>query len=202
MSTFVSIRKPERSRRFSAIRPNRHRGVVLFIALIALVALSLAGIALLRSVNTSNVIAGNFAFKQTTVNAADVGIQSAYSALPNIIATSLDTDISNQYFATMQPVDASGIPTTINWSAVPGNAVAGGNTVKYVIERLCRPNAAAPLLPVANVETNCVVNINRSQSNDPSDPVFTTVTAVYYRVTVQVTGPRGTVSVSQSNVSF
>ena len=46
------------------MRPSRRKqsGVVLFISLIILVAMSLAGIALIRSVDTSNLIAGNLAF--------------------------------------------------------------------------------------------------------------------------------------------
>jgi Tfp pilus assembly protein PilX len=39
------------------------QGVVLLMALIMLVALTLAGIALVRSVDTTNLIAGNLAFK-------------------------------------------------------------------------------------------------------------------------------------------
>ena len=38
--------------------PGRQRGITLIIALIALVALTMAGIALVRSVDTGNVIAG------------------------------------------------------------------------------------------------------------------------------------------------
>ena len=41
----------------------RERGTIIFIALIVLVAMSLAGIALMRSVDTANLIAGNLAFK-------------------------------------------------------------------------------------------------------------------------------------------
>jgi Tfp pilus assembly protein PilX len=47
--------------------PSRIRGAVLFIALIVLVAMTLAGIAIMRSVDTATLIAGNLAFKQGTV---------------------------------------------------------------------------------------------------------------------------------------
>ena len=49
------------------------RGVVLLIALIMLVAMTLAGIGMMRSVDTGSVIAGNLAFKQSTLNASDAG---------------------------------------------------------------------------------------------------------------------------------
>ena len=42
----------------------RQRGVVLFIALIAMVVLSLAGVALIRSVDTTGSVAGNIAFRE------------------------------------------------------------------------------------------------------------------------------------------
>jgi Tfp pilus assembly protein PilX len=50
------------------------QGVVLFIALIVLVAMSLAGIALMRSVDTNVLIAGNLAFRQGATMAGDWGI--------------------------------------------------------------------------------------------------------------------------------
>ena len=40
----------------------RERGVVLFVALIAMVVMSLAGVALIRAVDTSGSVAGNLAF--------------------------------------------------------------------------------------------------------------------------------------------
>lgn len=52
-------------------------GVVLFIALIVLVAMSLAGIALMRSVDTNVLIAGNLAFRQGATMAGDWGVEDA-----------------------------------------------------------------------------------------------------------------------------
>jgi len=57
--------------------PSRVRGAVLFIALIVLVAMSLAGIAIMRSVDTATLIAGNLAFKQGTMHSSDNGIEQA-----------------------------------------------------------------------------------------------------------------------------
>ena len=65
------------------MRPLRRAqsGVVLFIALIILVAMTLAGIALMRSVDTNVLIAGNLAFRQATTLAGDWGIEEARSWL-------------------------------------------------------------------------------------------------------------------------
>src|ERR687895_391378 len=83
-----------RSRRSVGCHASRQKGVVLFIALIVLVALMLASISLVRSVDTANVIAGNLAFKQASVQAADFGIEVAAAALPNIVATTLDANVT------------------------------------------------------------------------------------------------------------
>jgi type IV pilus assembly protein PilX len=48
----------------------RERGAILFIALIVLVAMSLAGIALMRSVDTNVLIAGNLASARARPRAA------------------------------------------------------------------------------------------------------------------------------------
>jgi hypothetical protein len=54
---------------------------VLFIALLVMVALSLAGIALLRSADTATIVAGNLAFKQAAAAAVDRSIEQAVRAL-------------------------------------------------------------------------------------------------------------------------
>ncbi len=64
----------------------RQRGVVLFIALLVMVALSLAGIALIRSADTATIVAGNLAFKQAAASAVDRGIEQAVEALFNPVA--------------------------------------------------------------------------------------------------------------------
>ena len=45
----------------------RERGVVLFVALVAMVVLSLAGVALIRTLDTSTSVAGNLAFRQASI---------------------------------------------------------------------------------------------------------------------------------------
>ena len=59
----------------------KQTGVVLFIALIALVVMSLAAVALIRSVDTSTLIAGNLSFKQATTTSADTGVEAAITLL-------------------------------------------------------------------------------------------------------------------------
>lgn len=177
----------------------KQQGVVVFIALIVLVAMTLAGVALMRSVDTSTVVAGNLAFKQSTVLAADAGVEAAFNALPNIVTTSLDNDIPNQYFATRQPEDLDGVPNAIDWTTVPcadpGTGAVVSCTdqslyrVQYIIDRQC----AGPA-PIADLETACVTDRLKDPggSNKLGNASFTSPLTVFYRITVRVQGPRNT----------
>ena len=84
-------------------------GVVLFIALIVLVAMTLAGIAIMRSVDTGVAISGNVAFKQSTLSAADRGIDDAFQFLTNNVTSGLlDANYgANAYYAEVDEPDWS-----------------------------------------------------------------------------------------------
>lgn len=182
----------------------RQRGVVLFIALIVLVAMSLAGLAMMRSVGTGALIADNLAFKQSTTSAADIGIEAAASALPTIISTSDDADMTSPYYyyATLTPADggiasdSNGLPE-VNWSNVPDVPNNLNYTIKYVIERLC-----TGALPVTDVQGNCVAGTPQGNGSMKASAIkFTSATQVYYRVTVYVVGPRNTTSYVQAYIA-
>ena len=190
----------------------RQKGVVLFIALIVLVAMTLAGLALVRSVDTSNIIAGNLAFKQGTTQAADVGIEVAVSALPTIIATTLDsvvTTASYLYYPTRRVDDAKGVPTSTEytapagagpartWTSVPIASTVAGNEVQIVIDRLCQGPA-----PVTDLQGKCFSEPGLGGGSKKAGAVvFSGTTTVYYRVTARVSGPRNTVSIVQAVLS-
>jgi Tfp pilus assembly protein PilX len=190
--------------------PQRQRGVVLFMALIALVALTLAGLAMVRSVDTGNVIAGNMAFRQAAMHRADVGIEAAFLALPAIVSSSKDTDIANQYYAIRQNVDAIGVPSTVAWSSVPCRNSANASVtcdaqdykVKYVIDRLCERQTTGSTT-VTDLQGYCFVDIGdgKTGSKGAFQAVFTSASAVYYRITVQVAGPRNTFAYVQAIVT-
>ena len=61
------------SRRERAPARGRQRGLALFFALIAMVAIMLAAIVLVRSVDTATLISGNLAFQQNATRSADGG---------------------------------------------------------------------------------------------------------------------------------
>ncbi|MDD5298454.1 MAG: hypothetical protein PHU46_16240 [Rhodocyclaceae bacterium] len=61
--------------------PQGQRGAALFISLVALLAMTFAGLALLRSMDTAGLIAGNFSFRQAALSVADIGLEGALGAL-------------------------------------------------------------------------------------------------------------------------
>ena len=213
----VTVATPARCRPPRAAAANQ-QGMVLFIALIVLVAMTLAGIALVRSVDTANVIAGNLAFKQATLQAGDLGVEAAVTALPTIIAGSVDTNLTPAasstnpnywYYASRRETDAYGVPTqkesgaagaaaAIDWSQVPIVQTISGNAVQIVIDRLCQ---GPP--PVTNLLDSCFAEagVGGSGSQKAGASVFSATSIVYYRLTARVAGPRNTVSMVQAILS-
>jgi len=104
-------------RKYSGVHalPIRQRGVVLILTLIVLVAMMLAAIALVRSVDTGNVVAGNMAFKQGVTHSGDAGTEAAIAYLRALQsdgnAFAVDTvaeqdgPISSGYFASVPNID-------------------------------------------------------------------------------------------------
>ena len=178
------------------------QGVVLFFSLIALVAMSLAAVALIRSVDTNNMIAGNLGFKQSTMYSSDTGIIAAMdwvSANQTLLNANSTT---NGYYASYSPstavkafVDANGVDLDANGAAA-GTEDSQGNAIRYVIHRMCdaagSPSAVHCLKgPLSDVK-------NDKGEKDPNiiDPQAT----IMYRVTARVVGPKNTVSYLQTFV--
>lgn len=187
--------------------PVLQKGIVLFVSLIVLVAMTLAGIAMTRSVDTGNVISGNVAFKQATLASADRGIQAAVEwLLTGNNSGNLINDIrSNGYY--------SANANHANWSEpniwtdaveVPDSngdsPDAAGNRVSYMIHRLCQDPNSAPNEHCAQASQNS----SSAQGGDMgvgSQPMIPPP-AIYYRVSVRVEGPRETLSIVQANIEI
>lgn len=187
---------------------NRQHGVVLFIALIILVAMTLAGIALVRSVDTNNIISGNLAFKQSSLLAADRGIQAAFVWLNENRDKLNNSHLDAGYFSSISG-DFTGFGDA-DWDNAKevGVTDSAGNTVEYVIHRLC----SQPDTPY-NSENGGVANqCSTSESSAPVNnaeaggsmqvgaSVFQTSPMIYYRVTTRVRGPRNAVSITQATL--
>lgn len=202
---------------FSASACNRQRGVVLFIALVVLVAMTLAGLALVRSTDTGNLIAGNIAFRQGALQESDLGVGAAFNALTTGLISSTSLSAAPRYFAVMQTLGSNKAPTAINAMTAtdPVNATdvyssgigPNGNRVRYIIERMCTNVVATGLPPATETEirANCLTYSPSGKSKSSRNALRVKLrsintTTVYYRVTVRVDGPRNTVSIAQALV--
>lgn len=199
--------------------PDRQNGVVLFIALIILVALSLAGIALIRSVDTANVIAGNLAFQQAATQAGEAGTEAAISSF-----LAVSTEDQRMYhkpssgYRASTPASENPL-TSSQWDyfwrrTIDPNLAASegcnngvcklpsviGYSVSYVIQRLCK-NQGDPML----VATGCSAapeELSKSGNSEVSgQKPLPLKTQYYYRVTTRIAGPRNTVSYIQTIVA-
>jgi type IV pilus assembly protein PilX len=183
------------------------QGVVLFVALIVLVAMSLAGVALMRSVDTGVVIAGNMAFKQSAITVADRGTQEAATWLAtNSAGTTLqNTNAGAGYFSNYQSPDPDWFDIN-SWSdaaVVNGGAPdAAGNVVRYLIHRMCTRGDAPynASSPTNYCGLYTAMGITAGSSQQVGATQFLGTPQLYYRVTTRVDGPRDTVSVVQTSV--
>ena len=214
---FAGRRAAPVSSRFSTAQ----RGVVMFIALLVMVALSLAGIALIRSADTATVVAGNLGFKQSAIQAVDRSIEQAISALfdpvaspavPNPIIADKTADLPAQnYFACVQKTGGGCLPANAPIPEIPDAlssaakiaasglktdlvpADAASNKSYYVIERMCLSAGAA-------VGSNCNLS-GAALGADAGTQHYEGLVRpgdAFYRVTVRVEGPRNTVAYAQA----
>jgi hypothetical protein len=214
------------SRRLPARRAQS--GVALIMVLIMLTAMAIAGVALVRVVDSANVISGNFAFRQSTLNMADLGIEAAAAELAAIPAAArgaawpVGCAADCRYFPFMSVgamLDGKGLPVlgdtgaatpAIQWNAnaawdandVPP-APSGynrGYAIRYVIDRQCNNLVPLPFDPVNHCSNDTPLTPVSKKAGGPGLPAPAGI--IFYRVTVQVTGPRNTQSHVQVFLSF
>lgn len=195
----------------------RQNGVVMLVALIVLVVMTMAGIALMRSMDTTNLIAGNMAFKQAATHTADAGVEAAIGWLeannssgfldnhtPNVGYTAATGNnsaypLGEAFWTLMKPSGVCYLPIAGGvCSTAPGVANTSGNTMGFMIQRLCssagnRNGAGCSIVTGTTVTSG-------SNEGAGEDQLTGVSTALYYRITVRVVGPRNAVSYVQSIV--
>lgn len=191
------------------------RGVVLFVALIALVVMSLAAAALIRSVDTNTLITGNLSFKQSALVSSDRGIETALEAIRVASVANLSSLNASQargYFAFFNDNPALNLdnPTILRnddtWNNFSADGIPGGieadtqNRIRYIVQRMCR--SSVPVIPEAPTKDKCLLGETKSATGSIKGTVkkkrnLKPVLSPIYRVTVRVDGPKNTVSYSQ-----
>ena len=180
---------------YGPLRKAQH-GVVLVISLIVLVAMTLAGVGMMRSVDTNVLIAGNLAFRNAAMSAADAGIESARGWLSAQTGGTLVNDNLPGYFANWQD---SFNPGAFNWNAQ--GALVGtdsnGNEIRYIVHRMCAESAktvdGTDCFKIASASSGST----KGGGSYGQTPLSGTATP-YYRITTRVMGPRNTVSYTQA----
>lgn len=159
------------------------QGVTMLVVLILMVVMLLGGMALARMTEVGTLAAGNAAFREASVQASEVGVNSAFAAIKTLVDE--ETDTGNWYHAITLDQDAAGLPT-VNYDAAP-ELVVGAYSVRYVVDRVCTGAA-----PVANPLRQCLLKqipqIESATDREKPDPP----TARQFRITVRVTGPKDT----------
>ena len=195
-------------------------GVVLFIALIALVVMSLASVALIRSVDTNSMITGNLSYKQTAISSSSYGIENMSDTVGiKPTAYGQNNDAANGYYAICTSfdqgvtelcngrdltLDANWVPGTTSRLAdgvatgITGGVDAYGNTIQYIVERMCSQTGVI-------AKSRCLlsaVDLDNNSHNTPPQGTPEVLTDLpIYRVTVRVAGPKNTVSYVQAFIS-
>ena len=178
----------------------RQGGVVLFIALIVLVAMSMAGIAIMRSVGSGVLVASNLAFKQTTTAGAERGAEAAKEWLVLQGGSTLDKDnVGIGYYSSWGNFD----PFTYNWNSNKTELAAdtAGTRVRYVVHRLCLTpdvsiNAPTQQCVMKSVATALGAGSSQGGPGYGTQPLKNKLSP-YFRVTVRSDGPKNSVSYVQ-----
>ena len=188
----------------------RQSGVVLIVALIMLIAMTLAALTLVRSVDTANIIAGNLSFQQAATHAGDRGVEAAIAWIENNAAL-LTGNVPASGYAANGLTAAPGKPANETWDAywvrvwAPRPAVAmatdaaTGTTVNYVIDRLCT-NIGSPTGGAVCSESP-IVGVLPGNAEEAGEKQIAAASQVYYRITARITGPRNTLSYVQAVVA-
>jgi Tfp pilus assembly protein PilX len=181
--------------------PRRQDGYILLLVLVALVAMMVSGIALVRSMDTSQLVAGNLANRNGTLHSADLGVQQAVTWIQAQATTGAlnTTAAANGYYA-------SGADQAWNtpsfWTACATCTVTDGanNTVSWAISRMCNndgdPNGAGIFCSALSGTTSSGGSSSSDAINFAGSPVH------FYRITVQVRDTRNTTTLSQAFVTL
>ncbi|HEX8012777.1 MAG TPA: hypothetical protein VF814_17875 [Casimicrobiaceae bacterium] len=193
------------------------RGVVLFVALIAMVVLSLTAVALLRSIDTNTSVAGNLAFRQASIAPVNNAIEKANDDMfyAKNIADLFNSDLNFNYYANLQVGESTGtapagipkgVPAALQGPAPPPlypgsfqtlGPDGAGNTVRWVIERVCTNGTTGD--PVINVATCDLLTPKVAAGKTTMKLGGLPVPPIpIYRVTVRVDGPANTVTYAQA----
>lgn len=187
----------ERSRTQASTSAPEQRGVVMFVALAVLILMTLAGLAMLRQMGGTVSIAGNLAFKQNATAVGDVGTETARAVIMAPAFDRTNTNAAAGFYSSWKKddVDPATYFTDPALAVPPITDAATGNSISYVIHRLCE---------TANLDANdpaqrCSRSGDAGTTNKGAGGAASKDSTFlpYFRITTRVIGPRNTVSYIQ-----
>ena len=170
------------------------QGVTMLVVLVLLSVMLLGGMALARMTEIGTLASGNAGYREASVQASDVGLNTAFAAIRALADE--DKSVAGWYWNTRQPA-TNGIPN-VDFDNAPSITV-GPYTANYVAERMC-----VGALPLSDPLRQCLVKqslpegpSSRTAGVEKLDPV----NSRQFRVTVRVQGPKGTQTWIQSLIT-
>jgi len=189
--------------RFLHRHQHTQSGIILPITMISLLILLIASVALIRSTDTSLLIAGQIGFKRDAINQAERAIpeiKKIFDTGKLKVATDREEDLAtSNYFATIQTSNASGIPDQLFDDAFgTSNAItndAAKISIRYLIDRMCLTEGPVTLNNCTTASSSSDVggdatSLGQGKASGVDLPV--------YRISIRVTGPRNTEAFLQS----
>ena len=157
------------------------QGVTMLVVLVLLSVMLLGGLALARMTEIGTLASGNAGYREASVQASDVGLNTAFAAV-RALADEHTATAGSWYWNTPQAdLNGDGIPD-VDFDAAPSLTV-GPYDVRYVVERMCFN------LPLVDPLRQCLVRQELPEgpsSVDPTKEKIDPVNSRQFRVTVRV----------------
>ena len=191
--------------RFTFASAARQQGVVLIFSLIVLLILAIGAVALLRSVDSSQLSAGNLAFHRDLVNQGEQAVANVMTEFktngPPLGGATTGSMLLANYSATTLPTNNQGVPLVLLNNAAFALVATGADipgrtsdvTIRYIIDRLCVPLTVIPSSSACVQSTGLPTGGTANRNTAVAPP-----SATVYRISVRVNGPRNTQAFLQS----
>jgi len=198
----------------------RQRGVTMLFGLIALAIMMIGAAAMVRSMNTSLMMAGNLGFKRDLTNQAE---RATATVMTLMNSGALNAEVSRQsaavarnYSANILPTNVQGVPMALvddgTFAAVGAVAndiavVDQGVVLRYLIDRLCVNTGVAdgshctmsdPGSPVGGSAAETL----RADDSSASGGGGVLPRQTVYRLSIRVSGPRNTQAYFQTTFTL
>lgn len=190
----------------------RQHGAVLIIALLALVAITMSALALMRTRDTTTLIAGNMAFRKMAVAGADRAVELARTWLLANETTLASSKPADGFYALFPPdLDITGFQSKDNTNDISWDASGSqpykakvvnvtpdattGLQLSYIIFRLCaNDNKAATATDCAAYEASADTSQSSKTVSSYGGGALTGSRQVYYRIIARARGAKNTTS--------